>query len=105
VFLDLITAAPATQFVLTDLPLIVRYCELVVLAERAAEGLRNEPLVTEDGKLSAWATLHASSVKSICMLALKLKLSPQARSPKGAEKGAGSPAECLRANELGSSRR
>ena len=79
--LDLILAAPASQFLATDLPLIVRYCELVVLAERAAAGLRAEPLVTEDG-VSPWMLAHASAVKSLCMLTLKLKLSPQARSPK-----------------------
>ena len=38
VFLNLILAAPSTQFLPADLPLVVRYCELVVLAARAAEG-------------------------------------------------------------------
>ena len=82
VFVGLVTGAPASQFQQTDLPLLARYAELVVLAERAAEGLRREPLVTTDGKLSPWVSIHATAVKGVCTLALKLRLSPQGRAPK-----------------------
>ena len=82
VFLDLIGAAPPSQFMASDTPLVVRYCELVVLAGRAAEGLRNAPLVSDDGKPSPWVGIHASATKGLILLALKLRLSPQARSRK-----------------------
>jgi hypothetical protein len=86
VFLDLVATTPPSQFAPSDLALLVRWCELVVLAARAAEGMRSAPLVTADGKPSPWVALHASAVKGITMLALKLKLSPQARAPKAPKK-------------------
>jgi hypothetical protein len=49
-FMALITSTPASQFAANDLPLIVRFCELSVLAERAAEGLRNAPLLDGEGR-------------------------------------------------------
>jgi hypothetical protein len=86
VFLDLVATTPASQFAPSDLPMIVRWCELCVLAERAAEGLRSNALVTVDGKPSPWVALHASAVKGLTLLALRLKLSPQARAPKAPKK-------------------
>ena len=38
--------------------------------------------VSDEGKTSAWVGIHASALKGMILLALKLKLSPQARSPK-----------------------
>jgi phage terminase small subunit len=90
VFLNLISACPSSQFTASDVPLLLRFCELVVLAERAAEGLRSEPLVTADGKVSPWATLHASATKGMVHLSLRLKLSPQARSQRAPKTLAGS---------------
>jgi hypothetical protein len=86
VFLNLIATTPASQFAASDIPLVVRYCELVVLAERAAEGMRSALLVTANGKPSPWVALHASAVKGLTLLTLRLKLSPQARSPKAPKK-------------------
>ena len=81
-FMALMTSTPASQFAASDLPLIVQFCELSVLAERAAEGLRNAPLLDGEGRASPLVAIHASATKGMTMLALRLKLSPQARSPK-----------------------
>ena len=98
VFLDLIGAVPAAQFQPSDLPLVTRFCELTILAQRAAEGLRNAPLVDDNGKPSAWVAVHASAVKGLTMVALKLRLSPQSRSK--APKAKASPLSFYERQEL-----
>lgn len=64
----LITSTPASQFAASDLPLIVRFCELSVIAERAAEGLRNAPLLDGEGRASPLVAIHASATKGMTML-------------------------------------
>jgi len=79
-FVDLVTALPATHFQPCDLPLLCRYCEAIVLAERAAVELRDGPAVI-DGKPSPWISIHATATKTMLGLSLRLRLSPQARIP------------------------
>jgi hypothetical protein len=80
-FLDLVLGCPSSQFERSDLPLLIRWSELAAMAEEAAEHLRTEDLVV-DGKVNAWFTIHQMATKSMSGLALRLKVSPQARSPK-----------------------
>jgi hypothetical protein len=81
-FLDLVLSVPTSQFRACDLGLLCRYAELVVMAEQAAGELAAQGMVTADGKVSAWFTIHAQATKGLSALALRLRLGPQQRSRK-----------------------
>jgi DNA-binding PucR family transcriptional regulator len=81
-FLDLITTTPAGQFRASDLPLLCRWAELTVMAETAAGELAAGGMVTADGKVSPWFSIYTQATKALSGLALRLKVSPQARAPK-----------------------
>jgi hypothetical protein len=82
-FIDLVTTVDARQFRASDLGLLCRWAELTVLAERAAfELAQPDGTVSPDGKLSPWFTVHASAVKALSGLALRLRLGPQSRAPR-----------------------
>jgi hypothetical protein len=81
-FLDLIDRVPAGQFRESDLPLICRWCELTVVAERAAAEMSAGNLVTDDDRPSPWFSIHERATKSLVALAMRLRLSPQARADK-----------------------
>jgi phage terminase small subunit len=84
-FVDLIASTPLGQFEASDLPLICRWCEASVMAERAAKELRDGGMVvhTKEGqKPSPWFTIHQAACKTLKDLALRLKLSPQSRHHK-----------------------
>jgi phage terminase small subunit len=82
VFVDLVSQCPLEQFTTSDLPLICRWCELTVMAERAACELAAAGPVTADGKRSPWWAIHREATKGLVMLAMRLRLSPQSRSRK-----------------------
>jgi hypothetical protein len=82
VFQDLINRVPVGQFRESDLPLICRWCELTIMAEKAAAELATGGMVTADGKLSVWFTIHQQATKSLSGLALRLRLGPQSRAGK-----------------------
>jgi phage terminase small subunit len=85
VFVDLIATTPLGQFEPSDLWLVARWCEAVVMAERAAAELRTGGMVVkskEGSKPSPWFTIHQAACKTLKDLSLRLKLSPQARHPK-----------------------
>ena len=58
--------------------LLCRYVEASILAERAAEQLREAPVV--DGKPSPWLVVQEKSLRTLTALSMRLRLSPQARS-------------------------
>jgi hypothetical protein len=66
------------HFQQSDLPLLCRYVEASILAERAAQQLREAPVV--DGKPSPWLVVQEKSVRTLTALSMRLRLSPQARS-------------------------
>jgi hypothetical protein len=66
------------HFQQSDLPLLCRYVEASILAERAAEQLREAPVV--DGKPSPWLVVQEKSLRTLTALSMRLRLSPQARS-------------------------
>jgi hypothetical protein len=61
--------------------LLAQYVANVVLNERAAEQLRLAP-VTPEGKPSPWLVVAEKTHRATVALALRLRLSPQARMPK-----------------------
>jgi hypothetical protein len=81
-FLDLISKVPAGQFRASDISLICRWAEVTVMAEQAAGELAAGGMVTADGKVSPWFAIHERCTKSLVALALRLRLSPQARADK-----------------------
>ena len=80
VFVDIVTACSATQFTAADLPLLVRYCECAVLAEQAMAALQRDGAVGA-GEVSPWISIYMQSVKAMSALAMRLRISPQARAP------------------------
>jgi hypothetical protein len=81
-FLDLVTACPAGQFQACDLPLLCRWAETVALAERMATRISVEGELDEKGKPSGAFTIHRECTKTLAGLALRLRVSPQARMQK-----------------------
>jgi phage terminase small subunit len=65
------------HFKKSDLPLLARYCEASILAERAAAELRSSPII--GGKVSPWLLVQEKSVRTLTALSMRLRLSPQAR--------------------------
>src|SRR5262245_59623711 len=78
VFKDIVSACDPKHFRISDLPLLSRYCESVVLADEAARELRNGGAVI-DGKPSPWLVVQEKSIRAIVALSMRLRLSPQAR--------------------------
>jgi hypothetical protein len=77
VFLDLVLGAKADHFQVTDLPLLVRYCEAIATAERAEGEVAREPLI--DDRASPWVGILGQANKTVQGLSMRLRLSPQAR--------------------------
>jgi hypothetical protein len=86
-----VTSVPSTQFTASDLPLLTRYVETLVLAEQAAGELRVGSLVTTDGKVNPWFQIHQQATKAMAGLALRLRLGPQSRVAKASKKSAAGP--------------
>src|SRR5262245_23638175 len=81
-FLDLVCSVPATQFTTCDLPLICAWAETVALRERMATRMAVEGELDEKGKPSGAFTIHKEATKTLNALALRLRVSPQARMQK-----------------------
>jgi len=88
-FLDLVTTTPAGQFQPSDLPLLCRWAELTVMCEQARGELAAQGMVTSNGKVSPWFSIHAQATKGLSGLALRLRLGPQSRASKAPKKIAG----------------
>jgi phage terminase small subunit len=80
VFVNIIATNAPSHFRPSDLPLLSRFCEACVMAEQAAREIRQSGLVVA-GRLSPYAAAHEKATKTMSMLALRLRLSPQARAP------------------------
>ena len=80
-FIETVADCAMGHFRKSDRPLLERYCEACALAEQAAAKLAEEGVVV-NGKLSPWFPAHASACKTANNLALRLRLSPQSRSPR-----------------------
>jgi hypothetical protein len=73
---------PDGQLRESDLPLLCRWAEATVQAEMAASELQASGMVTADGRVSPWFSIHQQATKSLTMLALRLRLGPQSRADK-----------------------
>jgi phage terminase small subunit len=76
-FKQIIADCTFDHFQPSDLPLLTRYCESSILAERAAAELRASPVI--GGKPSPWLYVREKSVRDLVALSMRLRLSPQAR--------------------------
>src|SRR5262245_48310031 len=77
-FIDLVTSCDPSHFRASDLPLLARYCEADVLAERAAHELQTQGAVV-NGKPSPWIIVSEKAVRALVALSMRLRLSPQSR--------------------------
>ena len=78
IFQSLVASCDSAHFRESDLPLLCRYVEAVVLAERAANEMRlSGPVI--DGKPSAWLQVQEKAVRAMTALSMRLRLSPQSR--------------------------
>ena len=75
-------ACPLSHFQAADLPLLCRWAELTVMAETAAGELTAGGMVTGDGKVSPWFSIHERATRGLTALALRLRLGPQSRAKK-----------------------
>jgi hypothetical protein len=82
VFVALVAASPADQFTAADLDLLSAWAETTVLRQRAAKELEaaGGP-VLPDGSMSSWFSVHQRCTKQLSALAIRLRISPQGRSP------------------------
>jgi phage terminase small subunit len=78
-FVDLVSACDPQHFCISDAPLLARYCEADVLAERAAKELREQGAVLVNGRPNGWLIVQEKCVRAQVALALRLRLSPQSR--------------------------
>src|SRR6516225_4011118 len=78
-FVELVAANPANHFRPSDVPLLVQYVAAVILGERAAAELRHAPVI--NGKSSPWLVVFEKCSRATIALAMRLRLSPQARQP------------------------
>ena len=78
-FLDIVNNCAPTHFQPSDLPLLCRYAEACVLAQRAAKELRDKTVI--NGKASPWLVVQEKSLRAIVALSMRLRLSPQGRRP------------------------
>jgi hypothetical protein len=81
-FLDLVLSVPSNQFARCDLPLLCAWAETVALRERMAVRMSVEGELDEKGKPSGAFTIHKEATKTLNSLALRLRVSPQARMQK-----------------------
>jgi hypothetical protein len=80
-FLDVVLANDPTHFKPSDMPLLCRYAEANAIAARAAAALlKAEPIVNDDAA-SPWVSVYVAMTKTATALAMRLRLSPQARMP------------------------
>jgi phage terminase small subunit len=78
-FLRLVSGCTPEHFRSTDAPLLQEYVQQALLARQAAEEMRAAGGAVVDGKVSPWFAVQQRAVKTMCVLATRLRLSPQTR--------------------------
>ena len=71
VFVGLVTACDPDHFRASDLPLLVRYTESIVLGDQAALELRKGAVVK--GKSSPWLAVQREAIKAMVALSMRLR--------------------------------
>jgi hypothetical protein len=87
VFLDLIAASRADSFRPSDSPLLSAYCRAIALERRSAQELA----AGDAQALGRWN----GAVKAMLGLAMRLRLSPQARAPNNPSRPGAKPERAL----------
>jgi phage terminase small subunit len=88
-FASIVASHPASHFKAGDAELLCRYAEAAAAAEEAAFQMAQPGgMVTDDGKVSPWVSIHQSMTKTLNALALRLRLGPQSRALKQSKKEA-----------------
>jgi phage terminase small subunit len=78
IFRDLVRSVDSAHFVESDLPLLTAYAQASAQHERAVMALRREGEVV-NGRPSPWIVVQEKAVRAMTALAMRLRLSPQAR--------------------------
>jgi phage terminase small subunit len=86
VWQDIVLACPAEHFLASDVPLLARYVENVVMARRAADALSAEGAVI-GGRPSPWLVVAEKGDRALVALSMRLRISPQARMRRETTKG------------------
>jgi len=84
-FIALVASCPAGKFERSDITLLCRYVELVVICEDAAKQIEADGMVDVEGAPSAWTKIHLAASKNLATLAMRLQLCPSTRAPKAAK--------------------
>src|SRR5262245_41405083 len=79
IWMEVVSGADSEHFQASDAPLLGAYCRAAALERRASEELAVAAVA--HGTPSPWLEVHASAVRSMTALAVKLRLSPKARTP------------------------
>jgi len=78
VWRDIVASCRPDHFEKCDAPLLVRYCENVVLGRKAAAALANEGLVVH-GRVNPMFVIAEKVDRGLVALSMRLRISPQAR--------------------------
>lgn len=79
IFTTIVTAHQPSHFRASDMPLLLRYVEAAALGDEAALKLRKGAVI--EGKPSPWLAVAEKCTRALVMLSLRLRISPQARTP------------------------
>jgi phage terminase small subunit len=79
IFLQTVAAVAFDHFASEDLPLLTAYCRAAALERRAAEELAAG--ATVGNQPSPWLAVHASAIRSLERLSVRLRLGPRSRNP------------------------
>jgi hypothetical protein len=90
IFTETVNDCAMGHFRKSDRPLLERYAEASALAEHAADEMALNGVVLEN-KASPWFGIYVSAVKTMNNLALRLRISPQSRSPRAPKTQAAPP--------------
>jgi P27 family predicted phage terminase small subunit len=78
VWRQIVLSVDEKHFRPSDAPLLVRYCQNVVLASRAAAALDREGAVI-GSRPNPWLTVAEKADRALVALSMRLRVSPQAR--------------------------
>jgi phage terminase small subunit len=79
IWTEVVSGADSEHFQASDAPLLAAYCRAAALERRAAEELAVSAVA--HGAPSPWLAVHKSAVHSLMEVAVKLRLTPKARTP------------------------
>jgi hypothetical protein len=79
IFCQVVASVPPAHFQPEDVTLLAAYARSAALERRSAEEL--QVCVVAGGSPSPWLAVHATAVRSLSTMAVRLRLGPKARQP------------------------